>query len=67
MHAEGDAFSIIALYVNNITMVTSSLASINQDKEALKHCYKMTNLGELSWILGMHVSYNHDTRWIAVS
>jgi hypothetical protein len=65
--AGGDAPSIIALYVDDITMVASDLASIDRDKEALKRSYEMTDLGELSWILGMHISRDRTAGWIAVS
>jgi hypothetical protein len=32
--------SIIALYVDDITMASKSLGSINRDKAALKGCYQ---------------------------
>jgi hypothetical protein len=63
----GSALSIIALYVDDITMVATTLASINRDKEALNRAYEMTDLGELSWILGMRVSRNRNEGWIAIS
>jgi reverse transcriptase-like protein len=47
--------SIIALYVDDITIASKNLKIISQDKEALKKHYEMTDLGEISWILGMHV------------
>src|SRR5258708_17950549 len=47
------AHSIIALYINDITMVSKNLETINQDKEALKKHYEMMDLGEIAWILGM--------------
>jgi hypothetical protein len=53
--AGADAPSIIALYVDDVTMVASDLASIDRDKEALNRSYEMTDLGELSWILGMQM------------
>ena len=37
------------------------------NKEALNRAYEMTDLGELSWILGMHVSHSHNEGWIAIS
>jgi reverse transcriptase-like protein len=59
--------SIIALYVDDITIASKNLKIISQDKEALKKHYKMTDLGEISWILGMHVMRDHATGWIALS
>jgi transposase InsO family protein len=64
--AGGDA-SIIALYVDDITMAGKSLKAINQDKENLKRFYEMTDLGDLSWILGMHVVRDRAKGWVSVS
>ena len=44
--------SIIALYVDDITMVSNTLETINQDKTALRESYEMTDLGDISWIMG---------------
>jgi hypothetical protein len=40
--------SIIALYIDDITMVSK-------------------DLGDISWILGMHVTHDRDAGWIAIS
>ena len=48
-------FSIIALYVDDITMASTSLQEIKRDKALLCQQYEMTDLGDLTWILGMHV------------
>ena len=63
----GTALTIIALYVDDITMAASNMATIDQDKQALCHAYEMTDLGELSWILGMHIVRNRTTRSISLS
>ena len=55
------ALSIIALYINDITMASGNLESISQHKVSLKESYKMTDLGDLSWILGMHVTCDCNT------
>jgi hypothetical protein len=59
--------SIIALYVDDITMVSKDLKGINQNKAALRESYEMTDLGDISWILGMHVTRNCNAGWIAIS
>ena len=41
-------FSIIALCVKEITMVSQELDASNRNTEALKRCYQMTDLGELT-------------------
>jgi reverse transcriptase-like protein len=58
-HVQDSKHSIIALYVNDITIASKNLKIISQDKEALKKHYEMTDLGEISWILGMHVMRCH--------
>jgi Reverse transcriptase (RNA-dependent DNA polymerase) len=62
-----ETLSIIALYVDDITMACKSLKTINEDKEKLKKTYQMTNLGEITWILGIHVTHDCDAGWIALS
>src|SRR5260370_38070911 len=57
----------IALYVNDIIMVLKKLETINQDKEALKKQYEMTDLGEIAWILGIRVTRDRNAGWIALS
>jgi hypothetical protein len=52
--------SIIALYMDDLN-------AINRDKAALSQAYQMTDLGEMSWILGMHVTHDHTMGWIALS
>ena len=63
----GGDTSIIALYVDDITMAGTNLKAINQDKESLKRFYEMTDLGDLSWILGMHVVRDRAEGWISIS
>ena len=62
----GDA-SIITLYVDDITMVARDLETIHRDKEDLRKSYEMTDLGDLSWILGMHVTRDRSEGWISIS
>jgi hypothetical protein len=67
-HEGGDEpASLIALYVDDITMAAKSVKIIQKDKEALKARYEMSDLGELTWILGMHVTRDRKAGWIALS
>src|SRR6266850_320961 len=50
--------SIIALYVDNFTMACEDLEVILRDKEELKKHYSMMDLGEISYILGMHITWD---------
>ena len=47
--------SIIILYIDDFTLVCEDIKVILRDKEALKAAYNMTDLGELMYILGIHV------------
>jgi Reverse transcriptase (RNA-dependent DNA polymerase) len=60
-------FSIITLYVDNITMASMSLQEIERDKALLCQQYEMTDLGDLTWILGMHITYDQTAGWISLS
>ena len=59
--------SLIALYVDDITMAAKHLESIQRDKEALKARYQMSDLGEIAWILGMHVTRDRQAGLITLS
>jgi len=54
-HQDGILF-IMVIYVDDFDITLSSLESIKKDKEELKKWYQMTDLGEISWILGVHVT-----------
>jgi Reverse transcriptase (RNA-dependent DNA polymerase) len=60
-------FSIIALYMDNISMASNDLNIIKQDKLKLKQKYQMMDLGEISWILGMCITCDHEKGTIALS
>ena len=59
--------SIIVLYINNFTLVCEDINIILRDKEALKTAYNMTNLGKLTYILGMHIKWDRKARRIKLS
>jgi len=64
----GDILSIIALYVDDFKLVgPPDSDDIRKDKETLKRKYQMTDLGEISWILGIHVTRDREEGWIALS
>jgi len=64
----GDVLSIIALYVDDFTLIgPPDSDNVHKDKETLKKKYHMTDLGEISWILGIHVMQDREEGWIALS
>lgn len=46
---------ILAVYVDDLILITESTESMNELKIALKERYKMKDMGELSYILGISV------------
>jgi reverse transcriptase-like protein len=67
IHLCNSTCSIITLYVDDITMVSNNLETINQNKETLKKHYEMMGLGEIAWILGIYITCNCNVGWIALS
>jgi Reverse transcriptase (RNA-dependent DNA polymerase) len=60
-------FSIIALYVDDISMASNDPNAIEQDKLKLKQKYQMMDLGDISWILGMHITRDREKGTIVLS
>ncbi len=58
---------IISTYVDDMGLISESLECINQDKEALRHHYEMTNLGEMGWILSIRVTHDREKHTILLS
>jgi hypothetical protein len=55
VHFRDGVISIILLYIDNFTMTCRDIKVIERDKKALMERYDMTDLGKLSYILGIHV------------
>ena len=59
--------SIIVLYVDDFTLVCKDIEIIMKDKETLNKVYNMTDLGELTYILSMHVKWDRQAGHIELS
>jgi hypothetical protein len=57
---------VISTYVDDMGLISESLERINQDKEALRQHYQMTDLGEMGWILGIRVTRDREKRTISL-
>ena len=58
-NADGEVnFVIIALYVDDILIVSNSNAMINAEKKLLSQKFDMVDQGELHYILGMSIHKN---------
>jgi hypothetical protein len=58
---EKSEFVIIALYVDDLILTSNSSDLLSKVKVSLKENYKMTDLGELSWCLGIQVAQCQDS------
>ena len=58
---------IITLYIDNMGQISESLDCILQNKVELSKHYQMTDLGEMSWILGICVDRDREKETIALS
>ena len=52
---------ILAVYVDDLILITESTESMDELKEALKKRYMMKDMGELSYILGLSVVQDNAT------
>jgi Reverse transcriptase (RNA-dependent DNA polymerase) len=58
---------IIAIYVDDLLILSNSSTAVDQVKSDLKKKFDMTNLGEARWILGMEVTRDRANRTISLS
>jgi hypothetical protein len=63
---KGDSLLIVVLYVDDITIMGSSLEDVKQLKEKLSLRYEMSDLGEIQSYLGMRICRDRSQRRIEV-
>ena len=59
--------NIITLYVDDMGQISESLDRILQNKVELSKHYQMTDLGKMSWILGIRIDHDHEKGTITLS
>ena len=64
---EDGVLSLISLYVDDLGIASDQLDTLLCIKEALNSKFKMTDEGELTFILGMTIRRNRDTKEIFIS
>jgi hypothetical protein len=62
----GDGILIIILYVDDITLLGTSLESVKHMKGSLSDCYDMSDMGEIQSYLGIHIVCNWSDRCIEI-
>jgi hypothetical protein len=63
---EGGIIVIVA-HIDDLTIITSSMELMREVKEALKKALKISDMGEIHWILGFSVERNRDERTLSLS
>jgi len=63
---KGDSLLIVVLYVDDITIMGSSLENVKQLKKKLSLHYEMSDLGEIQSYLGMRICQDRSQRCIRV-
>ena len=60
LYIKGDQanFIVISLYVDDLLVTGSNVELIQQFKDDMMQVFKMTNLGEMSYFLGMEIKQN---------
>ena len=66
VHFRDNTISIIVLYVDDFTLVCRDINLITADKKALIEAYNMTDLGEIAYILGIHVIRDREAEQITL-
>jgi hypothetical protein len=49
-------FLIVAVYVDDLIILSNSIKGVNELKGQLNRCFEMTDLGKARWILRIEVT-----------
>ena len=66
-HGSGVALVILTLYVDDILITGKGPTLVEQKKKELKERFEMTDMGEVSRILGMEVTRDYDEGTLAIT
>src|SRR5258705_7975118 len=55
-HSSNSKFCIIALYVDDLMILSNNLSSLRKKKKQLMSTFKMKDLGEIHWFLGLEIT-----------
>ena len=58
--------TIIAVYVDDLILLTKTLEEMNAIKQALSERFRMTDLGKIHYILGMTIEWDADGKWLII-
>ena len=66
-HASGVTFVILTLYVDDILTIGKDPTLVEEKRKKLKERFEMTDVGEVSRILGMEVTRDYDEGTLAIT
>lgn len=64
---KGELNGMISLYVDDLTICTKNPRDMDQIKQALHQRFKMEDMGELSYLLGIEITRDRKTRTLSLS
>lgn len=64
---EGEDVIVIVAHVDDLTLVTSSVALMREIKAGLRTQFEITDLGAIHWILGIRVRRDRNLRTLSLS
>ena len=67
LRRSGNSIVIVALYVDDILLVSSDMAELNTLKGELSATYEMEDLGEAKYILGIEITRDRKARTITIT
>ena len=67
VHGSGDTLIILTLYVDDIPLTGKDPVLVDQKKRELKERFEMTDMGEVTRILGMEVKRDYDQGTLAIT
>jgi len=54
---ENDGYTIVAAATDNFTIITSSTECVKCIKTQLNNHFELVDLGEINWLLGIHIQH----------
>jgi Reverse transcriptase (RNA-dependent DNA polymerase) len=64
---EGESVMVLASHIDDCLAVASSVELEEEIKRELKKAFKISDLGEINWILGITIKHDHAARTIGLS
>ena len=66
-HSSNGKFCIIALYIDDLMILSNDLPSLRKKKKQLMSSFKMKDLGEIHWFLGLEITRDQPRCLLSIS